>query len=338
MVKISIVIPVFNAENFIIKCLESIINQTFSNYEIILINDGSTDGTITILNQYLDSNNKIILINQENQGQSIARNEGIKVSKGKYLMFVDNDDFLYNNFVLEEMYNDAESHNADVLMGNIICSNQFNQLIIGNIDYSKIKESEHKTGAEFFVNLCKLHQYYCNIYGKLYSADLIKNNNLYFVARLINEDEIWTPQVYYFAKNVKFVDKPFYNRYLHENSQTRIINETSSFRKASGRLIVITELINFLNKKNASADFRKCLNSIFVGFFFTSINYYALDLKDLVFIKKMQLELKKTFDQLVVFNKKSSSKNYKLEIIKIIGLQNFLISFPYLKKTQRFFK
>lgn len=323
MVKISIVIPVFNAENYIIKCLESILNQTFIDYEIILINDGSTDGTFDILNQYLNLDKRFILINQENQGQSVARNQGIKASKGKYLTFVDNDDFLYNNFVLEEMYNEAESHNVDVLMGD---------------NYSKIIESENKTGSDFFVMLKKLNLYYCNIYGKLYNANLIKNNDLYFTPNLINEDEIWTPKVYFFAKNIRFINKPFYSRYIHENSQTRIINENTSFRKAMGRLIVISELILFSNKNHMSTDFRKCLHSTFIGFFFTSLNYYAVDIYDLGYIKKMQSELKKTFDLLVVFEEKISSKSYKLKIIKIIGLQNFLLTFAYLKKTQQFFK
>ena len=94
MDKISIIVPVYNNYNFLDKCLDSIINQTYKNIEIILINDGSTDNSLKKLKKYAKVDSRIILINKKNEGVSKARNDGIKISTGKYITFVDSDDYL----------------------------------------------------------------------------------------------------------------------------------------------------------------------------------------------------------------------------------------------------
>ena len=96
---ISVIVPVYNAEEYLEECLESIKNQTYTNIEVILVNDGSTDGSKEICEQYCEKDNRFKLVNQENQGQSVARNLGVAESVGQFIMFVDSDDVVRENIV-----------------------------------------------------------------------------------------------------------------------------------------------------------------------------------------------------------------------------------------------
>ena len=98
MIKYSFIVPCYNGEKYIVKCLDSILKQTSNNYEVIVINDGSTDNSINIINKY-KNDKKIVIINQDNMGLSLARNNGINKAKGEYLIFVDCDDYIQNDFL-----------------------------------------------------------------------------------------------------------------------------------------------------------------------------------------------------------------------------------------------
>ena len=116
--KISIIIPVYNAEKYLRKCLDSVINQTLKEIEIICINDGSTDLSLSILKKYATCDNRIKIINQENQGVAIARNNGLKYATGEYIGYVDSDDYVSSIF-FELLYNNAKKYNADIACGEI---------------------------------------------------------------------------------------------------------------------------------------------------------------------------------------------------------------------------
>ena len=115
--KVSIIIPVYNGEKHLVECLNTIQNQTYSNLEIICINDGSKDNSLSILKEYQNKDNRFIIIDQKNSGQSKARNEGICRASGKYISFVDCDDFIELNMI-EKMVLKAESTNADIVITN----------------------------------------------------------------------------------------------------------------------------------------------------------------------------------------------------------------------------
>lgn len=116
---ISIIVPVYNVEKYLPQCLESLINQTYANIEIICVNDGSTDNSLEILDKYAKRDSRIIVINQKNSGVSVARNAALKIISGKYLMFVDGDDWIELNNC-ETAYNLIEKYNADVVMWSYI--------------------------------------------------------------------------------------------------------------------------------------------------------------------------------------------------------------------------
>ncbi len=112
---ISVIIPVYNVEKYLSECLDSIINQTFRDLEIICINDGSTDNSISILNIYAKKDNRIIVIDKKNSGVSSARNDGISLSRGEYLFFIDSDDYIDLDF-LEKFYKNAKDNNSDLVV------------------------------------------------------------------------------------------------------------------------------------------------------------------------------------------------------------------------------
>ncbi len=109
---IFIIIPVFNGERFLSECLDSILNQTYKKFEIIIINDGSTDSTQSIINQYKKRYDCIFDYYQKNSGQGVARNKGLNYSKGEFVAFIDADDLIHEEF-LEKLYNSIKKHNSD---------------------------------------------------------------------------------------------------------------------------------------------------------------------------------------------------------------------------------
>ncbi|HDX6328340.1 TPA: glycosyltransferase family 2 protein, partial [Campylobacter fetus] len=131
MSKISVIIPCFNARDYINECLESLLNQSLKEIEIIAINDGSSDDTIKILNEFANTDNRFIIIDQKNNGASAARNAGIEASSGEFIMFLDSDDFLSSNGILNKLYNIALNLDADIVFGD------FNYYKNGEIKYQK---------------------------------------------------------------------------------------------------------------------------------------------------------------------------------------------------------
>ena len=112
---ITVIIPIYNVSKYLRNCLESVINQTYKNLEIICINDGSTDDSLSILKEYKENDNRIIIIDKKNEGVSIARNEGIEMATGEYLFCIDGDDFIDKDF-FEKFYNNAKRNDSDLVV------------------------------------------------------------------------------------------------------------------------------------------------------------------------------------------------------------------------------
>ncbi|MDU1910875.1 glycosyltransferase family 2 protein [Fusobacterium sp.] len=136
-IKISVIIPVYNTEKYLEKCLNSVLKQTLKEIEIIIINDGSQDQSEKILERY-NVDQRIIVINKSNEGVSKARNIGLKMSKGKYIYYLDSDDYIEENMLLE-MYNKTEKENLDIVVCDYWKENFFQKEYVKNLD---IKENE----------------------------------------------------------------------------------------------------------------------------------------------------------------------------------------------------
>lgn len=150
MPKVSIIIPVFNVECYLQECLDSVVNQTLKDIEIICIDDGSTDSSLKILQKYKKQDNRIILLTQENKGAHLARTTALKIAKGEYIGFIDSDDWIDLDF-FETLYNKAIEENADIVRtkikiieDNVEKDNMYNKIIERHINENSVLEkTEH---------------------------------------------------------------------------------------------------------------------------------------------------------------------------------------------------
>ena len=233
---ISVVIPVYNVEQYLPKCIESIMNQTYKNLEIILVNDGSTDGSQKICEEYKSIDNRIKIINKENGGLSDARNVGIDNSSGNYITFIDSDDYIDDDYVYT-LYKSLISYNADMSIAS------------HKIIYPK-RIIDKATDEKFCANSKKVLEKILydegidlSAWGKLYKKILF--NNIKFPKGRLFEDSATTYRLIDESKKIAVNSKSVYNYVIRKNS---ISNEMFSEKKMD--LITSTmEMTEFIKKK-----------------------------------------------------------------------------------------
>ena len=227
MPKISVVMPVYNVEKFLEQCLDSVINQTFKDIEIICVNDGSKDRSEEILNRYAESDSRIKVVNQANAGAAIARNKGIELASGEYLYIMDSDDFIELN-MLETMYNKALETDSEVVVCDAHSFDNVRNEIIRN-DYTLFKQFLPEKKC---FNAKEYPKYIFNytagyFWNKLFKTSLIKDNNLFFPPEVkIFHDAFLTFTSLVLAKKQTYITDKF--AYYRVNLTT---NETSRLSK-----------------------------------------------------------------------------------------------------------
>lgn len=194
MPKVSVIIPVYNVEKYLRQCLDSVVNQTLKDIEIICVNDGSTDNSQQILEEYAKKDKRIKLINQENQGQSVARNNGIEITNGEYIFFLDGDDYL-NTDCLEKMINKILSPQIDIITsyGIAFADNKDDLELIKIADSHKswLRMSNFCTLQVNIQNLSSIGNFVSTVvWGKLFKREFIKKNKLLFInKKVFHEDD-----------------------------------------------------------------------------------------------------------------------------------------------------
>lgn len=213
MPKISVIIPVYNTENYLRRCLDSVCNQTLSDIEIICINDCSTDNSLEILKEYSSKDSRIKLINfEENKGVAVARNTGIDVAKGEYIGFVDSDDFIDLDFY-GKLYKKAAESNADAVKGKIkihsASPNIEKEVFYDNND-------DIKTNKAYF---------YHSFTTAIYNTNFIKTNNIHFPEGLdYFEDPYFSINAGLFYNNVEVIYNAYYHYIDYKDSLSKKIN------------------------------------------------------------------------------------------------------------------
>lgn len=184
---ISVIVPIYNNERHLKQCIESLTNQTLENIEIILVNDGSSDGSQMICESYEKMDSRIKLINQKNSGVSAARNRGMKIARGRYIAFSDSDDY-YELDALKKLYCAAELNKADWVIG-ATAKDVFGRLEVVSIDERVAVSKEER--QRIIVNTTQ--NYMINqLWGKLYRLSIIKENNVYMRSEMsCGEDVEW---------------------------------------------------------------------------------------------------------------------------------------------------
>lgn len=224
MVKVSVIVPIYNAEKYLEQCLDSIVNQTLKDIEIILIDDGSTDRSADICKKYL-SNPRVTYHHKENEGLAAARADGISYANGEYIGFVDSDDWIKPE-MYEKMYEAAKSNNSDVVFCNCIQNengHRFSrELPIGAYDRSKIKkEVLPKTLAFISKDGGKRAIRWSNCM-RIYKAETLNKNNIKFDRRLRRSQDLQlTYEAMLAAQNFYYIDEPFYHNRVVSNSLSR---------------------------------------------------------------------------------------------------------------------
>ncbi len=225
----SIIIPVYNAEKYLKECVDSILSQTFNDYEIILINDGSKDKSGEICDLLKQSDDRIKVVHKENGGAAIARNIGVDLSTGTYILFIDSDDYVSSDSFLQELYEKA-SNNTD-----IICykfrkyfeeSNKFAECTFSLPDIDNLENMGDKTRA-----LIQNDAFYCAPWAKAIRAEIIKKNKIKFEEGLLAEDLEWYFHVMISATSMTSIDTDFivYRQTPNSSSRTtstKILNDS----------------------------------------------------------------------------------------------------------------
>lgn len=245
---ISIIVPVYNTECYIIKCIKSIQNQTYKNLEIILIDDGSNDKSGKICDLFADIDSRIKVIHTENRGVSKARNLGINISSGKYIAFVDSDDSI-SPFFVEELYKVSILYNVNVAVCRIESYERFILKKHKNCICNNFVILNSIKSMEYLLNLDS--GYACGPCNKLYKKDLIKNFNEHIS---IGEDLLFNFKIYFNEKNsTVFLKRNLYFVSKRYDSASRKQNFTSSHLKE----VIVWEYI--LNKLKTNEKFNSAL-------------------------------------------------------------------------------
>ena len=212
-VKVSVIVPVYNVEAFLEKCLSSIINQTLLGIEIIIVNDGSTDQSYEIIKRFAEKDSRIVVINQENQGLSGARNSGIQVAKGEFLAFIDSDDYVKKE-LMEEVYRDIVKQNADIAVYGYDKINK-DGLIVATTNFGdNIFEHEEAFQSILSLSISPV------AWNKMYKKSIFIECNIYYPLRKIHEDIGTTYKLFWNAKKIISTSKSYYNWLIRDGSIT----------------------------------------------------------------------------------------------------------------------
>jgi len=257
---VSIIIPVYNSEQYLHQCIESIINQSYKNIEVILIDDGSTDNSGRICDKYAQNDKRVRVIHTKNNGPASARNGGIKHLKGEFLFFIDSDDFIENNAIslLMENYNQT---NADIIIGDFKKVNDNNPNSGHNRvfpDSKLLTKQDIIDYTRWYLKKPNKFPLFAHSWGRLFRSSIVKNNSIYFDADLRTfEDVAFNFDYLNHTNKVFFKKKIIYNHLVHNNYISATMAIGANPKKLFGYKIALTKIKDFLKNCNSKVDIKK---------------------------------------------------------------------------------
>lgn len=234
---VSIIVPTYNVKHYIRECIDSILNQTYKNIEIIIVNDGSTDNSMYMINDYITSIDKIKVINQENQGLSAARNSGIEKANGKYIAMIDSDDKIKPDFI-KNLVKTAMQTNADIVRGSF---RDFH----GNIPAGWVADfvTDPNTGPQVLDQFLDQNTSFV-VWSSLYSREFLNNNNLRFTPGILLEDGDFTCRAY-MAAGVVITTQ--YTDYMYRIRSGSILTSNNAKRMSQSEDLIIDKFITMIS-------------------------------------------------------------------------------------------
>lgn len=331
IMRISVIVPIYNVEKYLRQCLDSVIAQTFSDWEMILVDDGSTDRSGSIADEYAAADDRIAVIHQKNAGLSAARNAGIDAACGEYIYFLDSDDYIVEN-TFEILYNTANNTGVELLVFNGM---NFSEDDNGRFIKQELLIEEFKswkqifTGSELFCRMLEENSLLmCCVYLQIVRRDSLLRSGIRFKEGMLHEDNLYSFRLFMAMKSSMVIDKVLYMRRIRQGS---ITNNPVTIKNLEGLNTVYSEVTELSHSLNLSYHVRKYVNQ-YLRFFFMGIakNYYVLNKR----------ERKNFFPKYNAMIKMAKSNNYNYNInVKIIcsfrhiyGLyKTFLIKFMRLR-------
>lgn len=268
MPKVSVIVPIYNVEKYLEKCINSLLSQTLEDIQIILVNDGSKDNSGNIAKEYEKNNkNRIIYVEKENGGLSDARNYGLKYATGDFIAFLDSDDYIEKN-AYEEMYNKAIEENADYVECDFIWE------FPNKIRVDKQYPYKNKKEMLSFVRVVA--------WNKLIKRQLITDNNLEFPKGLRYEDVEFTYKLIPFINKFAYVDKPFIHYVQRKGSIANVQNE-----RTAEIFTVLDNVIEFYKKNNIYEEYRNELEYNYARYLLCSSLKRMCKIKDKTIREKL---------------------------------------------------
>ena len=304
---ISIIIPCYNAEKYLHSCIDSVLQQTYKNWECLLINDGSKDKTLTILEEYSAKDKRLKNFSQENHGLSATRNLGIENATGKYLFFLDSDDLITKD-ALQNFINEIDAE-IDIITGITITVNGEN--------LQKISQLKHpKEGSVFYKNnnqevlirtmesgLAPVAQ------NRLYKSSFLKKNNLKFKNGILHEDELWFFETMFLARSVKFINEETYF-YRTDNSES--ITKNIGEKNLISYLKILETVYEKYYKENQNS-YEKAITERYLQYLKKLIIDFAIREKaklsdeSRLHLQKTLKKIRTNSDELVLLSKKNEA-------------------------------
>lgn len=260
--ELSIIVPIYNVENYLRECLDSLYAIKGMKKEIILVNDGSTDGSLGIIMEYQEKHhNNTVVVDKRNGGLSSARNAGLHVARGNYVAFIDSDDFI-DPLLFEKFYDETVKEKLDVGVGNMryyMAGKSGSPLFRSDL----IRDSETVDGRKFLDMVMEKPKCFREeVVDDLYRREFLIENKLFFREGILHEDTLFTPMVYLKAKKVRYLDYPFY---FYRQRVGGIMSAVT--QKSIDSLKLICEQLLEEYEKLDSDSGKKALSKLIISFY-----------------------------------------------------------------------
>lgn len=339
---VTVIIPVYNVEKYLERCLNSVINQTYKKLEIIIVDDGSTDKCSLICDKWAEKDGRIRVIHKKNEGLGMARNEGIKRASGKYMCFVDSDDYIALN-AIEKAYVQAEKETADIVLFGVNNVNQNGKLVSCKVATTPLNVYEGKyITSDFLANLISanpegtdwnLSMSACMC---LFSSKVIRSNHCEFVSEreIISEDTFFLLNIYQYVSKVVVIKEALYFYCENCNSLTRTYRED--------RLEKINyfygKSVELCNECGYSDMVIRQLDRLYLSFVIAAmkllVNAEISDLKKIKMMKRFITD-KQLQDVVLQINMKQESLSRRILLYAIKYKKNIIVYILVKAKAQK---
>ncbi|MGN1166530.1 MAG: glycosyltransferase family 2 protein [Lachnospiraceae bacterium] len=258
--KVTVIIPIYNTEQYLAECIESILGQTLKELEVICIDDGSTDKSLEVLDNYAKTDDRVIIYQQKNCGLSMVRNRGLSHAAGEYIYFMDSDDILRQD-ALENLYNRSKEEKLDVLYFDAITMYENEDIKENHLEFDNyyVRKGEYPvncTGSEMFVRMREAGEYRVNMGIQFFRRGFLEEEDLKFQPGIIHEDNDFTFRAMLLAERVGYISETYFNRRIRAQS---IMTVKTRFNHIYGYFRSFLKMLSFIEENSYPEEMTELL-------------------------------------------------------------------------------